>query len=202
MGFAGKTAVALLAVPLLAATMCTAEETPSRLPEAELSVGDAAPTFQAKDDLGEAWKSAGHVGKKIVVVYFYPAAMTGGCTKQACNYRDVKQELADLGAEVIGVNGDTPEGQALFKRAHGLNFALLADEDGAVARAFGVPVKKGGSIQRTVDEQEVTLNRGVTAKRWTFVIDKKGEIAFKNTAVQAATDGDAILDVVKRLVRN
>ncbi len=202
MGFAGKTAVALLAVPLLAATMCTAEETPSRLPEAELSVGDAAPTFQAKDDLGEAWKSAGHVGKKIVVVYFYPAAMTGGCTKQACNYRDVKQELADLGAEVIGVSGDTPEGQALFKRAHGLNFALLADEDGAVARAFGVPVKKGGSIQRTVDEQEVTLNRGVTAKRWTFVIDKKGEIAFKNTAVQAATDGDAILDVVKRLVRN
>lgn len=202
MRLAGRTAAVLLAVHMLAATSCSAEEAPSTLQETDLSVGDAAPAFQAKDDLGEVWNSADHVGKKIVVVYFYPAAMTGGCTKQACNYRDVKQELADLGAEVIGVSGDTPEGQALFKRAHGLNFTLLADEDGAVARAFGVPVKKGGSIQRTVDEQEVTLSRGVTAKRWTFVIDKPGKIAFKNTTVQAATDGDAVLDVVKRLARN
>ncbi|MDP6778538.1 MAG: peroxiredoxin [Candidatus Latescibacteria bacterium] len=195
-----KIAIAsVLVFAALVATVPAAQEDSPEPALPDLQVGDAAPAFQAKDDGGQTWKSTDHVGKKIVVVFFYPAAMTGGCTKQACNFRDVKPELNDLGAEVIGVSGDTSEGQALFKRAHGLDYTLLADADGAVAKAFGVPLKKGGSIQRTVDEKEVTLTRGVTAKRWTFVIDKAGKIAFKNTSVQAATDGDAILDVVKGL---
>src|SRR5712675_1728769 len=72
----------------------------------DLKVGDAAPSFSAKDDTGADWKSADHVGKKILVVYFYPASFTGGCTKQACAYRDDQKALNDAGAEVIGVSGD------------------------------------------------------------------------------------------------
>ena len=166
---------------------------------AGLKPGDAAPVFDAKDDRGKVWKSADHVGKKVLVVYFYPAAMTGGCTKQACSYRDDRQALLDLGAEVVGVSGDTVEGQAIFKKAHGLNFTLLADEDGAVARGFGVPVGEGSSITRTVDDEEVILTRGVTAKRWTFVIGKDGKIAYKNREVKAAMDSEDILAVVKKL---
>lgn len=167
--------------------------------EKSLEVGDAAPNFQAKDDSGELWKSEDHVGKKIIVVYFYPADLTGGCTKQACGFRDDAEALKEKGVEVVGVSGDSVRNHQLFKKVHNLNFALLADEDGAVAKAFGVPLKAGGSIKYTIDGKEETLTRGVTAARWTFVIDKAGKIALKNTQVNAAEDSQAILKVVDTL---
>ena len=93
--------------------------------EVDLKVGDAAPSFSALDDSGKEWKSADHVGKKVIVVYFYPADMTGGCTKQACGFRDDMKNLTDKGVEVIGVSGDSVKNHQLFKKAHELNFALL-----------------------------------------------------------------------------
>src|SRR6516225_2273737 len=62
-----------------------------------VTVGDKAPAFEATDDQGKTWKSSDHVGKKIVVVYFFPADFTGGCTKQACAFRDNSNALADKG---------------------------------------------------------------------------------------------------------
>jgi peroxiredoxin Q/BCP len=167
--------------------------------EVDLKVGDAAPSFQAKDDQGKAWKSSDYVGKKILVVYFYPADLTGGCTKQACGFRDDMKTLADKDVEVIGVSGDSVENHQIFKKAEELNFTLLADEDGAVAKKFGVPVGPGGTVNVNVDGQAHKLTRGVTAKRWTFVIDKEGKIAQKNTNVNAAEDSKAILKVVDGL---
>ena len=148
---------------------------------------------------GKSWNSADHVGKKIVVVYFYPADMTGGCTKQACGFRDDMTRLKAEGVEVVGVSGDSVASHVIFKKEYDLNFTLLADEQGDVARAFGVPLKDGGSIERTIDGKNVTLTRGVTAARWTFVIDANGKIAAKNTAVKAAEDSKAIIKLVADL---
>lgn len=162
-----------------------------------LKVGDKAPTFSAKDDQGQDWKSADHVGKKIVVVYFYPADMTGGCTKQACGFRDDLKTLADKGVEVVGVSGDSVRNHQLFKKAENLNFTLLADEKGEVAKAFGVPFKAGEvSIVRKIDGKDETLTRGGTASRWTYVIGRDGNILLKNDKVVAADDSKAILKLV------
>jgi len=168
-------------------------------PPGKVGVGDSAPAFTAMDDQGKGWKSTDYVGKKVLVVYFYPADLTGGCTKQACGFRDDMKKLIGKDVEVIGVSGDSVRNHQLFKKEHDLNFTLLADEDGGVAKKFGVPLKKGGSIKRTIDGKEETLTRGVTAARWTFVIDKNGKVVLKNTKVKAANDSKAILDVVNKL---
>jgi peroxiredoxin Q/BCP len=166
----------------------------------DLKVGDPAPVFEVEDDKGEPWRPQDHFGKKIVVVYFYPADMTGGCTKQACAFRDDFPKLEDEGVEVVGVSGDSAANHRLFKKAHNLNFALLADVDGKVADAFGVPVtREEKSVKATIDGKEEVLTRHVTAKRWTFVIGTDGRIASKNTSVVAADDSKAIMEVVARL---
>lgn len=166
----------------------------------DLKVGDAAPTFQAKDETGADWKSTDHVGKKIIVVYFYPADFTGGCTKQACGFRDDMAKLSSKDVEVVGVSGDSVKTHQMFKKAHELNFALLADGDGKVAEKFGVPVTLGEKTAKvSVDGKEESFVRTATINRWTFVIDKKGKIAAKNTTVKAADDSKAILEVIEKL---
>ncbi|QDT25275.1 peroxiredoxin [Gimesia panareensis] len=168
-------------------------------PPGKVDVGDSAPAFTAKDDQGKGWKSTDYVGKKILVVYFYPADMTGGCTKQACGFRDDMKKLQGKDVEVVGVSGDSVRNHQLFKKEYDLNFTLLADEDGSVAKKFGVPLKKGGSIEREIDGKKEKLARGVTAARWTFVIDKNGKVVMKNTKVKAAEDSKAILKKVNEL---
>jgi len=164
---------------------------------AAVDVGDKAPSFNATDDQGKDWNSADHVGKKILVVYFYPADLTGGCTKQACGFRDDMQALADKGVEVVGVSGDSVDNHKIFKKEKNLNFTLLADEDGAIAKAFGVPLKAGGVFKFKKAGKETLLKRGVTAARWTFVIDKQGKIIHKETKVNAPEDSKTILHVVE-----
>jgi len=168
-------------------------------PPGKVAVGDAAPAFTAKDDQGKGWKSTDYIGNKILVIYFYPADLTGGCTKQACGFRDDMKKLQSKDVEIIGVSGDSVRNHQLFKKVHDLNFTLLADEDGGVAKKFGVPLKAGGSIKRTIDGKEEILKRGVTAARWTFVIDKNGKVVLKNTKVKAADDSKAILELVNNL---
>jgi thioredoxin-dependent peroxiredoxin len=162
-------------------------------------VGDPAPVFQAVADDGELWQSADHVGQSILVVYFYPAAMTGGCTDQACSFRDNRSTLQELGAEVVGVSGDRVENLRMFKRANRLNFPLLSDSTGDVARAFGVPLRDGGTITREIDGERIELTRDVTASRWTFIIDRDGTITHKGVDVDPAGDGEAVLEIVRRM---
>ncbi len=165
-----------------------------------LKVGDKAPEFTVKDDAGKDWKASDHFGKKIVVVYFYPADMTGGCTAQACGFRDDLGKLQGKNVEVVGVSGDSVRNHQLFKKVHNLNFTLLADPTGKVAAAFGVPFTKGEkSITREIDGKEEVLTRGVTTKRWTFVVDEKGEVVYKNEQVKAAVDSKKIMEVVSNL---
>ncbi len=184
-----------LGLALCTVTWAVADDKP-----ASLNVGDPAPAFKSIDDHGKMWKSSEHVGKKIVVVYFYPADLTGGCTKQACGFRDDMEKLGDKGVEVVGVSGDSVANHQVFKAVHKLPFTLLADEDGSVAKKFGVPLKPGGAI-KTKDQngKDIELKRGVTAMRWTFVIGKDGKIAFKNDKVNAAEDSKQILETVDKL---
>jgi peroxiredoxin Q/BCP len=165
-----------------------------------VKVGDKAPAFESTDDQGQSWKSSDHVGKKVLVIYFYPADLTGGCTKQACGFRDDMKKLADKGVEVVGVSGDSVKNHQLFKKVKKLNFTLLADEDGTIAKMFGVPVGGGGTFTfKDDDGNSVKLTRGVTAQRWTFIIDKEGKVAYRDTSVKAAEDSKKILKVVDKL---
>src|SRR5450631_2988201 len=108
--------------------------------ELKVKVGDTAPTFQSVDEDGKTFKSGDVVGKKILVLYFYPADFTGGCTAQACGFRDDIEKLGSKGVEVVGVSGDSAGNHKLFKKHEKLNFTLLADEKGELAMKFGVPV--------------------------------------------------------------
>ena len=162
-----------------------------------LKVGDKAPEFQATADDGSNWNIKKFLGKEYIVVYFYPAAMTSGCTKQACSYRDHQDNLKAAGIVVVGISGDRAVDLSLFKKADNLNFTLLSDEKGKIAEKFGVPVSEGGSVKRTVDGTEHELVRGVTEKRWTFIIGKDGKIIYKNESVDPAKDPEDILAFIK-----
>jgi peroxiredoxin Q/BCP len=165
----------------------------------ELKMGDKAPSFQATDDQGKTWKSSDHVGKKVLVVYFYPADFTGGCTKQACTFRDDMDKLTAKGIEVVGVSGDSAKTHSLFKKHHKLNYTLLADEKGEIAKKFGVPVNKGGKA-KGFDEnnKEILVERGVTIPRWTFVIGKDATIIYKNQKVNPIQDSQQVLEAVEK----
>ena len=164
----------------------------------ELAVGDTAPTFRAKDDQGKSFDSEKLLEKQNLVVYFYPAAMTGGCTKQACAFRDDREKFDKLNTAVVGVSGDAVQNLAWFKTVNNLNFPLLADPDGTIAKAFGVPFKEGAEIVRTVNGKEETLVRGVTSSRWTFIIGKNGTILYKDTDVKAAEDSETVLTFLEK----
>jgi thioredoxin-dependent peroxiredoxin len=174
---------------------------PAAAQDVVLDVGDRAPVFQGLADDGTTWHSRNVVGRQILVVYFYPAAMTDGCTKQACSFRDNRSRLQEMGVEVVGVSGDDLDGLRAFKGSNRLNFPLLSDTEGDIARAFGVPLRGGGTITRTVDGKEVQLTRGVTAARWTFIIGRDGRIAYKDTQVDPAGDGDAVIAALRRIRR-
>jgi peroxiredoxin Q/BCP len=192
----GKGGLALLVLAVAGLT-AAAEDKPL-----ELKVGDRAPTFQSVDDQAQPWKSADHVGKKFLVVYFYPGDFTPGCTRQAQAFRDNMNQLTEKGVEVVGVSGDAAATHQLFKKAQQLNFTLLADEEGNLAKQFGVPVGKGGDVRiKGADGQLMMLKRNVTFSRWTFVIGKDGKVIYKNSNVNPAQDSKQVADFVEKQAR-
>ena len=165
--------------------------------QAPLQVGDTAPLFSGTTDDGSAWNVSDYLGGKFIVVYFYPAAMTGGCTAQACAYRDFQNDIQDADALIVGVSGDNPAGLQLFRKAHELNFTLLSDENGTIAKEFGVPTREGGKISRELAGEFYDLVRGVTTSRWTFIIDKNGKIVYKNEEVNPERDTEEVLSFIR-----
>jgi peroxiredoxin Q/BCP len=109
------------------------------------------------------------------------------------------KSFTDKDVDVIGVSGDTVKTQEAFKKLHKLNFTLLADEKGEVGKAFGIPIGKGGTVKAKIEDKEEEFTRGVTLKRWTFVLGKDGKVAYKNTEVKAAEDSKAVLEVIEKL---
>jgi peroxiredoxin Q/BCP len=165
-----------------------------------IKVGDQINHFNGITSNGEIWNSQNVLGKKNMVIYFYPAAMTGGCTKQACAYRDNKSTLDSLGTYIIGISGDSQKNLALFKDAYNLNFTLLSDEDATLAKLFGVPINKSEkSIIRNIGGIEHTLIRNVTTSRWTFVIDKNQKVIYKSTNVKAEEDSQTVIEMLTNI---
>ena len=163
----------------------------------EIKLGDKVAAFSGIDDTGKPWKST-QVKSDFLVVYFYPAAMTGGCTKQACAYRDFKTSFDNLNTTIIGVSGDEAKNLKLFKESSQLNFPLISDSNGVIAKTFGVPTSKGGSISRDFNGENFLLNRELTASRWTFILDKNRKVIYKNTAVNAADDSKTVKEVIEK----
>jgi peroxiredoxin Q/BCP len=118
----------------LAATMSAfAADAPS-MPK----VGDKAPLVEGKDQDGKEWKLSDDVGKKVVLLYFYPKDDTQGCTTEACGFRDSIEALKSDNVEVIGVSFDSGESHQKFISKYKLNFPLIADTDGKIADTYGV----------------------------------------------------------------
>jgi peroxiredoxin Q/BCP len=117
--------------------------------DAPLAVGAAAPEPTAKDQDGKAVNFKDVYAKGTTLVYFYPKADTPGCTKQGCSLRDNWEALTKKGIQVLGVSGDKPEAQKAFRDKFTFPFPLIADDDGKVAAAFGVPALKPGIFKRT-----------------------------------------------------
>jgi peroxiredoxin Q/BCP len=165
----------------------------------ELQVGDKAPTFNLRSDADKTWSTSDHYGKRWIVIYFYPGDFTPGCTAQANAFRDAMNKLTEKGVEVIGVSGDSVQTHELFKKAQKLNFTLLADEDGTVAKQFGVPVGPGATVRaKGADGNPFEFKRNVTAARWTFVIGKDGTVVYKNTKVTPADDAKKIIEFITK----
>jgi peroxiredoxin Q/BCP len=181
----------MISIPLLAFAMFTC---------AQAKLGEKVPNFTALDHEGSEWVLKKQIkDSEYLVVYFYPAAFTGGCTKQACAYRDQKGDLAEVGAQVVGVSGDKPETLNMFAYEHQLNFTLLADESGDIAKLFGVPQNDGGTIQREIDGRNWDLARGTTIQRWTFILDQKRKLIYQDAEVNAVEDSGRVIEFLSSL---
>ncbi len=108
-----------------------------------IEIGATAPAVTAIDAEGRNIRFADFYEQGVTLVYFYPKADTPGCTAEACAVRDSMEGLKARGVQVLGVSGDKPEAQKRFTEKYHLPFTLIADADGAVARAFGVPTLLG-----------------------------------------------------------
>jgi peroxiredoxin Q/BCP len=132
--------------------------------------GDKAPLIEGKDQDGKTWKLADEVGKKVVLLYFYPKDDTPGCTKEACGFRDRIADLKKENIEVVGVSFDSAESHQKFIANHNLNFTLLADTNGKIADAYGTKM----------------ANRNMS-RRVSFLIGLDGKIAHVTDDPKAET---------------
>lgn len=142
-------------------------------PTPRLEVGDTAPAFSLSDADGNTVELSDFKGRKVIV-YFYPAASTPGCTKQACDFRDSLAPLNDAGLDVLGISPDKPEKLAKFRDNESLTFPLLSDPDKSVLTAWGAFGEKsmyGKTVQGVI--------------RSTFVVDEKGKIEVAQYNVKA-----------------
>jgi len=119
--------------------------------------GDRVPDFELSDQTGTSRALGELLTDGPIVLFFYPAAMTPGCTKEACHFRDLGREFADLGASRVGISADSVDKQSRFADSQRFDFPLLSDPDGRVAEMFGV--RRG------------LLGKFLPVKRTTFVID-------------------------------
>lgn len=149
-----------------------------------LKVGDKIPNFTAKDTNGNDFNSLDLIGKKPMVIYFYPKDNTPGCTTQACSFRDQYEDFKDLGAEVIGISSDSIASHQKFTQQFKLPFILLSDSDKKIRTLFGVPSNLFGLIPGRV----------------TYVADKTGTVIMVFDSMKAKNHIPKALDAIKGLL--
>lgn len=148
-----------------------------------LEIGTTAPGFTLPDQNGEMHSLSDYKGQKVIL-YFYPKDMTGGCTAQACNFRDRYPQIREKGAVILGVSKDGVESHKKFEEKHGLPFPLLADEDLDVITAYDVlrPGKDGKPTKSMI--------------RSTYLIDEDGVIIKAFGGVKPKENADQMLDAL------
>ncbi len=151
-------------------------------------VGNKAPTFKLQNQDGKVVSLADFAGKKSVVLYFYPRAMTPGCTVQACGIRDTKAKFSRSKTVVLGVSPDKPAKLAKFREKEGLNFDLLSDEDHAIADKYGV-----WGLKKFMGREYMGINR------ITFIIGSDGRLKHVMEKVKTKSHHDDVLAVLKSL---
>lgn len=149
-----------------------------------LQVGDKIPNFSAKDNKGNDFDSDSIIGKKPVVIYFYPKDNTPGCTAQACSFRDQYEDFKDLGAEVIGISSDSVSSHEKFIQKYKLPFILLSDSNKKIRNLFGVKANLFGLLPGRV----------------TYVADKNGIIQLVFDSMMASSHIPKALKIITKIV--
>ena len=167
----------LLLVSLLLSTATVFAEMPK--------AGDTAPPFEGQDQDGKTVKLADFAGKKIVLLYFYPKDFTGGCTKEACGFRDRVGELQTNNVAVIGVSHDSVESHKKFADEYKLNFTLIADPDGKIIEAY-----------------DVKMPIMAMSKRVSFLIGLDGKIVHVTDVMNPQTHFDEMKEAIAGLKKN
>ena len=144
----------------------------------QLQPGDRAPAFSLPDSDGRTVSLADYAGRRVVV-YFYPAAMTPGCTTQACDFRDNLSALAAAGIDVVGISPDQPAKLAKFRDAEGLTFPLLSDPDRSVLTAYGAYGEKTmyGKTVVGVIRSTFVVGADGTLEQAQYNVKAKGHVA-------------------------
>ncbi|PRX46005.1 peroxiredoxin Q/BCP [Prauserella shujinwangii] len=149
--------------------------------------GDLAPDFTLPDDQGTQRRLSEFLETGPVVLFFYPAAMTPGCTAESCQFRDLAAEFAEVGAHRVGISPDAVGKQREFASTHGFDFPLLSDPEGEVAAQFGVRRRFGPLLTR----------------RHTFVVDTDRRVlAVIKSELRMSVHADKALEVLRARPRN
>ena len=147
-----------------------------------MNTGDVVADFELPDETGAKRRLSEFLAKGPVVLFFYPAAMTMGCTRESCHFRDLKAEFEGLGAQRLGISADTVAKQKQFSDTHSFDYPLLSDTDRTVATQFGV--KRGLNV--------------LPNKRATFVIGTDSKVlAVITSEVNMAKHADSALEVLR-----
>lgn len=150
----------------------------------KLTVRSTVPKFELKNQHGELFSMDSVLGKKNLVIFFYPKDDSPGCTKQACSFRDQFEVFADEDAMIIGISGQSVESHLEFAQKHRLNYTLLSDEGNKVRRLFGVPSNLFGLIPGRV----------------TYVVDKQGKVIYMfNSQTKTEKHVSETLRILKNL---
>ena len=155
---------------------------------AAIKLGNKAPAFTLLDANGEKVSLNDYKGEKNVILYFYPKAMTPGCTMQACGLRDSEPLLAELDAVAIGISPDPVERLKKFEIKEALNFSLLADEDHATAEKYGV-----WGLKKFMGREFMGIIRS------TFIINKDGRLVHIMDKVKTKSHNTDVLEILKTL---
>ena len=166
---------------LLAALFISATSLFADIPKA----GDTAPLITGTDQNGKDFKLGDLVGKKIVLLYFYPKDFTGGCTKEACSFRDGFEDFATNNVEIVGVSFDSAESHKKFIAEYNLNFTLLADTNGIIIKAY-----------------DVKMPILSMSKRVSFLIGLDGKIIHVTDAMNPQTHFDEMKAAIAGLKKN
>ncbi|MBC6461795.1 peroxiredoxin [Actinomadura sp. HBU206391] len=148
-----------------------------------MKIGEVVEDFELLDEEGRARTLSGLLADGPVVLFFYPAALSRGCTVESCHFRDLAGEFKALGAQPVGISGDQVSKQKRFADEHGLGYPLLSDADGTVAERFGV--RRGFALAPT--------------KRQTFVIGTdRAVIEVVRSEIRMAVHADRALEALRR----